>query len=258
MPKLQDPVVIANNILNLPPRSPFNLHKFMGGNSFMLNLIKQNRNALGITASASNIDSTITATLDLLQHSTLDMAAQIDSVTNDTLFVTVQLTNKAGHKFPSGYPSRRAYVQLAVTVGTDTVFQSGMLRPDYEITGQGTGVEPHYDVITDSTQVQIYELAMGDVNSNFTTVLARAAEHIKDNRLPPNGFKTSHYTYDTTRIVGVPAADTDFNTGAFGEGSGSDLRISGDIAVDRLDLEAHDRPPHHGQRPPAAIAAAWS
>lgn len=223
MPKLQDPVVIANNILNLPPRSPFNLHKFMGGNSFMLNLIKQNRNSLGITASASNIDSTIAATLDLLQHSTLDMAAQIDSVTNDTLFVSVQLTNKAGHKFPSGYPSRRAYVQLAVTVGADTVFQSGMLRPDYEITGQGNNVEPHYDVINDSTQVQIYELAMGDVNGNFTTVLARAAEHIKDNRLPPNGFKTSHYTYDTTRIVGVPAADADFNMGTFGEGSGSDV-----------------------------------
>lgn len=223
MPQIQDPVIIANNILNLPPRSPFNLHKFMGGNSFMLKLIKQNKSGLDINVPDGNIDSTISATMDLLQHSTLDMVSQIDSVTNDTLFVSVQLTNKAGHKFPSGYPSRRAYVQFAVTAGADTVFQSGILRPDYEITGQSSNVEPHYDVITDSTQVQIYEMVMGDVNGNFTTVLARAAEHIKDNRLPPSGFKTTHYAYDTTRIVGVPAADADFNHGTFGEGSGSDI-----------------------------------
>lgn len=223
MPQIQDPVVIANNILNLPPRSPFNLHKFMGGNSFMLNLIKQNKGKLGIDVPNRDFDSTITATVDLLKHSTLDMNMALDSIADDTLFVSVALTNKAGHKFPSGYPSRRAYVQFAVTTATDTLFQSGMLQQNYEVSGQGAAVEPHYNVIADSTQVQIYEQAMGDVNNNFTTVLERAALALKDNRIPPSGFTTTHYAYDTTMIVGAATTDADFNKIGSMEGTGIDV-----------------------------------
>lgn len=223
MPQVQDPVIIANNILNLPPRSPFNLHKFMGGNTTMLKMMKNNKTSLGIDVPDAAFDSTITATMELLQHSTLDMSTRIDSATTDTLYVSVELTNKAGHKFPSGYPSRRAYVQFAVTTSADTIFQSGMLRPDYEITGQSSSVEPHYNTITDSTQVQIYEMAMGDINGNFTTVLERAYIEIKDNRIPPSGFTTSHYTYDTTKIVGAANTDPDFNFAGSDEGSGKDI-----------------------------------
>ena len=222
MPQIQDPVVIANNILNLQPRSPFNLHKFMGGNSYMLNLIKQNKQQLGITVNDANFDSTLTATTEMLQHATLDFDTKVDSIAHDTLYIGVTLTNKAGHKFPSGYPSRRAFIQFAVTLGTDTIFQSGMLKPDYEVTGQGNSVEPHYNVISDSTQVQIYEIVMGDVNSNFTTVLERAAVTLKDNRLPPAGFTTNHYAYDTAQIIGVPASDADFNRNGGTQGTGAD------------------------------------
>jgi hypothetical protein len=223
MPQVQDPVIIANNILNLSPRSPFNMHKFMGGNTTMLKMMKQNKSSLGIDAPDANFDSTITATMDLLQHATLDMVTQIDSSTNDTLFVSVALTNKAGHKFPSGYPSRRAFIQFAVTNATDTVFQSGMLRPDYEVTGQGALVEPHYNIISDSTQAQIYEMAMGDVNGNFTTVLERAYTELKDNRIPPSGFTTSHYSYDTAKIVGAATTDPDFNLDGTVQGTGRDI-----------------------------------
>ena len=34
--------------------------------------------------------------------------------------------------------------------------------------------EPHHDVITQGDQVQIYEMVMGDVNGDVTTVLERA------------------------------------------------------------------------------------
>ena len=33
----------------------------------------------------------------------------------DTAFVEVKLLNAAGHKFPSGYPARRAWVELTMT-----------------------------------------------------------------------------------------------------------------------------------------------
>ena len=64
---------------------------------------------------------------------------------------------------------------------------------------------------------------MGDVNNNFTTVLERAAVTLKDNRLAPAGFTTSHYAYDTTKIVGAATADADFNRSGGTEGTGKDV-----------------------------------
>lgn len=223
MPKINDPVILANGYFNLPPRSPFNLHKFMGANVSMLKLIKANKAGLNIDVPDADFDSTITATLDLLKYKTIDFSVSLDSLTADSVFVSVALVNKAGHKFPSGYPSRRAFVQFAVTSGTDTLFQSGMLQPDYEVSGQGNAVEPHYDVISKPDEVQIYEMVMGDVNGNFTTVLERADIHLKDNRIPPLGFSTQYASYDTTKIVGV-SADADFNKNTAGtEGTGADV-----------------------------------
>ena len=71
--------------------------------------------------------------------------------------------------------------------------------------------EPHHDVIRSEDQAQIYEMVMGDVNGDKTTVLERAKIPLKDNRLTPLGFSTSHPTYDTTLVAGVPATDIDFN-----------------------------------------------
>ena len=65
---------------------------------------------------------------------------------------------------------------------------------------------------------------MADVNGDKTTVLERAKEPLKDNRLTPLGFSTSHISYDTTLIAGVPPADLDFNKYPNGtEGSGTDI-----------------------------------
>jgi hypothetical protein len=49
-------------------------------------------------------------------------------------------------------------------------------------------VEPHYQIINRPDQAQIYEMVMGDVNGQFTTVLMRGYAPLKDNRLPPIGF----------------------------------------------------------------------
>jgi hypothetical protein len=66
-------------------------------------------------------------------------------------------------------------------------------------------------------------MVMGDVNGNVTTVLERADVHLKDNRLPPLGFTTSHSVYDTVRIVGAAETDPDFNLQGGIEGSGKDI-----------------------------------
>ena len=225
MPQAPDSIVIANQHLNLPPRFPFNMHKFMGGNTFMLQLIKQNKSALGVGARDINFDSTIARTYFNLQQHTLQVDLTLDSLHTDTAYFHLKLYNLAGHKFPSGYPSRRAVVQFIVkNDAQDTVFQSGVYHSNYEVAHLTGPWEPHHDIINRPDQAQIYEMIMGDVNGNRTTVLERAATCLKDNRLPPEGFFTSFYNYDTVKIVGDAAGDHDFNRYPNGdEGGGQDV-----------------------------------
>lgn len=227
MPLLNDDVgvVLSANYIFLQPKTPFGLHHFAGANTFMLQMLKDNIATLGLTAEERHFDSTIVRTDRMLkQHSLLVETSVVDR-TPDTAFIDVKLMDLAGHKFPSGYPSRRAWVQLVVTNATDdTLYNNGAWDDTYEVIGHDAEWEPHHDVITSADQVQIYEMVMGDVNGDKTTVLERAKAPLKDNRIPPTGFTSTHYTYDTAVVANVPPSDIDFNRDADGvEGSGSDI-----------------------------------
>lgn len=227
VPLLDDDVgvVLSANYAFLAPKSPFGEHHFAGGNSFMLKLLKDNMDALNVTAYPDQMDSSIARTLKMLQQHTLLVETTVPWRDADTAVINVKLTNLAGHKFPSGYTSRRAWIHLAVEDADGTVlYENGAPTPDGGIAGLQSAWEPHHDHITSSNQVQIYELVMGDVNGDLTTVLMRAKEPLKDNRLTPAGFSTNHSAYDTTRIAGVAPTDVDFNHDADGvEGSGTDI-----------------------------------
>lgn len=224
MQQIADPVVISANYQFLFAKYPFGLHELAGANVTMLDLMKNNRAKLGIDAEAEHFDSTIAATLRMLQQKTLDLDLQPGDVTGDSMHFTLRLHNKAGHKFPSGYPSRRAWVEFEVkNESGQTLFHSGKMNPDFTIEGENPEFEPHHNTITTENQVQIYELVPVDMWGTFTTVLERAFFAIKDNRLTPEGFRTNDPVYDTTQVVGL-GADTDFNRFANGsEGSGADV-----------------------------------
>ncbi len=225
LPRINDAVVISANYIFLEGRSPFGLHDMVGANSFMLELMKNNSTELELTASSVQFDTTIARTNRMLQQNTLLLDANVVARDLDTAFITVKLTNLAGHKFPSGYPARRAFVELVVlNAMDDTLFRSGGWDDTYEVIGHDPEWEPHHDLINDPEQAQIYEMVMGDVNGDKTTVLERAKLPLKDNRLPPLGFTTTHPSYDTTLIAGVPLTDLDFNFDDMGvEGSGTDV-----------------------------------
>jgi hypothetical protein len=240
MPQLADPIVIANGFLGLTPRAPFNQHSFAGANSFMLNLIKNNRDSLSVTVPEAKFDSSIVATLDMLQHKSINFDLTLESLTQDTATFKVKIENKSGHKFPSGYPSRRAVVQFVATdSNNDTVFKSGTFTPDQRVVNENTAFEIHHNSINQSNVPQIYEMVMGDVNYNYTSVLERAANLLKDNRIPPKGFTTSSAVYDTVIISNDALADDDFNKQNNVEGTGIDyvyykiplVGISGTISV---------------------------
>lgn len=226
MPRIPEPVIISANYSGLTPRSPYAVHELTGANVFMLNILKENSEMLDIRASAENFDVTIEATLRHLQEESLELNISLAGLSSDTVFYQLDMTNIVGHKFPSGYPSRRVFVEFVVLndANGDTVFQSGVLGSDFEINGVDTteNFEPHYDMINEEDQVQIYEIVMGDVNGNYTATLERAFQPLKDNRFTPIGFSTSHAAYDTTQIIGNALTDDNFNHSGGVEGSGTD------------------------------------
>ncbi|MEM9546770.1 MAG: T9SS type A sorting domain-containing protein [Bacteroidota bacterium] len=223
MPRLEDDIVISANYLFLDPRSPYGLHDMIGANVPMIKMMKEHKESLTIDAADQHFDETIAKTLNMLQQQSLDVDLSLQAIDNDTLAIELFLMNKAGHKFPSGYPSRRLFVEFIVkSEAGDTIFSSGLVDDNYHIIGHNESFEPHYEVIRNSDQAQIYEFVVGDVNGEVTTVLERGFQGLKDNRLPPKGFKTDHSSYDTTRIVGRALNDVNFNFNDEGEGSGTD------------------------------------
>ena len=235
MPKVNEEVIISANYPWLPSRGPIGLHTMVGANTFMLEMMQSNMEELGISATEAQFDSTIAKTYEMLQQQSVVLSVSERYAAEDSVDFDVLLTNIAGHKFPSGYPARRAFVEfVAVDENGNTLFQSGTMGADYEVNGQNETYEPHYDIIRAEEDVQIYEQVLGDVNLNVTTVLERAYVPLKDNRLVPKGFSSTHFAYDTTAVVGAALDDDDFNFQEEEEGSGTDL-ITYRVGLDGYD-----------------------
>jgi hypothetical protein len=223
VPRIDDPVKISLFPWWLTPKSPFGLHQFAGANVFMSKILKANADEIGVTATATQFDSTIARSTRMLQEQSLELELSETARQDDTLFISLLLKNKAGHKFPAGYPSRRAFIEvIAITPSNDTIFHSGKMDNSFHLIGENPEYENHYDKIDNEDDLQIYEFVMGDVNADVTTVLERAYQPLKDNRIPPKGFYSNHNNYDTVRIVGNAINDPNFNKTDGQEGSGSD------------------------------------
>lgn len=177
-----------------PPRAPFSQHHFVGGNTFMLSLFRAAGESLGVTASSDHFDATLSRVEDQLRGVTGTIEIVDAAADSSRMQVTVTVGNLAGHKFPTGYPSRRAWIHLTVLDGGGAVvFDSGAPQPTGAIAGNtndadGTTFEPHYESISNPDEVQIYETVIGNTHGEVTTTLLRGAGYLKDNRLLPGGF----------------------------------------------------------------------
>lgn len=226
MPLVENGAIAATQPNWLFPQR-FGKHHFVGGNVFMLQLMRDHAVQLNLSATSAQFDATILRTQSLLQHETAQLAIrQIDPVSAALRF-EVEAKNLAGHKFPSGYPSRVAFLEFtAKSALGDTLFHSGSWTPESGISGRDEGFEPHWEVIDSPDKVQIYEFVFGDVTGSSTQVLERASVLLKDNRLPPRGFFSNHVSYDTVRFGPMAVMDADFNRDLEGqEGSGTDRVI---------------------------------
>ena len=223
MPKIYDPIKISG-MGNFPDRTPFWRHTFVGGNVYMQNLLKNNIDSLGLTAEPEHFDSTISRTEYSLMEKSVELTTSTQFLSAENkLQVKLYIKNLTGHKIPTGIPFRRMWIHLKVEQGIgNVIFESGNWDLEGKIVNYNSDYEPHYDLIDAEDQVQVYEGVFINNEQQVTYTLLRASEYIKDNRLPPQGFTSSHQSYDTIKIAGNALGDPNFNRLGLDEGSGGD------------------------------------
>ncbi|MFC1764815.1 hypothetical protein ACFL6U_22435 [Planctomycetota bacterium] len=213
MPVLETPMPITSVLGQ--DRDHFSQHAFRGGNFFIPKVLNRYRAELGVQALAQDLNQTSRATEDHLAAQSAKLTIQSSQRNGDTLAVQVHVTNLAGHKLPTAYPSRRTWIHLRVTDQEgQVVFESGALRKDGSIAGndndrEASRFEPHYREITQEDQVQIYEAIMVDPKDRVTTSLLTAIRYAKDNRILPKGFDKTTAPADIA-VHGQAEQDDDF------------------------------------------------
>ncbi len=165
------------------------IHQFAGGNTWIPQVLKGEYPSLD---REDAFDATTAWTVDMLQNRSAEVEVTADpqAVLGGTFTAEVRVTNLSGHKLPTGYgEGRRMWLHLTAKDGADQVFwESGAWDSD-------TGV------LSDDSQVKIYEVQQGIWNHNGTgtcDVEDAAGNHLfhfvlnncvaLDNRIPPLGF----------------------------------------------------------------------
>jgi hypothetical protein len=216
MPVVQDDMPVTS-VLGAP-RKGFSRHTFVGGNFFILAMLNKYRDELGVLAPAQEMEASTRRTLDNLQKSTATVAVDRAELSEGRLHVDVRVKNLSGHKLPTAYPSRRAWLHLTVrNRAGQIVFESGAVEANGSIRGNdndanGATFERHYQEIRQPDQVQIYESIMRDSAGAPTTGLLRGVGYLKDNRLLPTGFNKAT-AESRIAVVGDALEDADFAAG---------------------------------------------
>lgn len=199
---------IARNPMGLDfiiaPREGVRTHVFVGGNAFMLDLLRENAAELGVTATPEALQRAAAATRAQLAHRTASLAIKRLRRTPAGVEFDVEVENLTGHKLPSGYPSRRVWLQVDIRAGRDTIFSSGALDGKGALRGVADELgEPHRDRVESASQVPIYEMVALDARGKVTTSLAEMVAHRKDTRLLPKGWRSDGPHAGETRPVGT-------------------------------------------------------
>ncbi len=197
------------------PRGGVRRHSFVGANFFMLRMLNSYRNDLSVKALPLELTDSAEKTAEFLQSQAARVTIRDIDVAPTQLTLNVLVENLTGHKLPTAFPSRRAWLHVVVRDRDGkVVFESGALNPDGSIQGNDADVDPsrfeaHYREINSRDQVQIYEPILGDQAGHVTTGLVAAVGYLKDNRLLPSGFQKATADKDIA-VVGDAADDPNF------------------------------------------------
>jgi hypothetical protein len=217
MPAVAEPVAIATLLSN--PREGVRLHTFVGANFLMEDMLSAHRDELAVAAQPSDLAAAAAHVTSFLQSQSARVTVSPAHLSGNDLSFVVRVENLTGHKLPTAFPSRRAWLHVAVTAANGhTLFESGKLNPNGSIAGNAndadpTRFSPHYARITQADQVEIFEPILGDSQGRVTTGLISATQYLKDNRILPTGFDKQTASPDIA-VRGEAAADPAFTAGS--------------------------------------------
>ncbi len=227
MPVVAEPTPITR-VFGVP-REGMKRHVFTGGNFFLQWALNRYRGDLETAALPQELDAAAQGTIRFLQEKSARVSVENVRVSGGHVDADVVVENLTGHKLPTAYPSRRAWIYFSVRDHVGRVlFESGKLRADGSIVGNDNDAdarkyEPHYTEVTNAGQVQIYEDILGDPKGQVTTGLLTAVGYLKDNRLLPHGFDKTTGDRDIA-VMGAAREDANFAAG------GDRVRYSVDVA----------------------------
>ncbi len=181
-------------------------HIMVGGNTWIPELIQNPGWRLSAESEAGYLHETMSQARQMLSNAA---TVSVALTTSDTVKIaTVRVTNHTGHKFPTGYPEGRlTWLNLkAYDAEGNLLYESG-------IYDEGTGR------LQRDPDVKVYEVKQG-ITPELAAFLGKAAgasfhfvlnnTTVKDNRIPPVGYKQALYDKPGLRPVGANYADGQF------------------------------------------------
>ncbi|HEX6746791.1 MAG TPA: hypothetical protein VF092_05795 [Longimicrobium sp.] len=225
-----------DSAITVAVRDTFSRHMLMGINLFTLSMFQQFPDTLGIRSTdymySAGVQPLVNAGLSAQTLAREQSArVRVESVrrVRDSLEIAVRVENLAGHRLPSGVGFRRAFVEMVVTGARDTLWASGrtnhlgvilrgttneMLPTEFVTRAGAAGTyQPHYETITREDQVQIYEERVLDPEGWLTTSFLAIDTVVKENRLPPRGWRRGGPYWHETQPHGTAARDADYWNG---------------------------------------------
>ena len=196
-------------------RDQFSRHTLLGINQFGLMMFEQFPELLGIRTADYMYGEAVPGLLtaqssgyELARKETANVDVTSLNRTARYLEAAVKIENLAGHGFPSGVGFRRAFLTFEVldaagkviwasgrTNGVGAIVKgvSEEVLPTeffYDPATRKQVWQPHYEVINDESQVQIYEEVIADPQGKITTSFVGLDHVLKNNRLLPKGWRS--------------------------------------------------------------------
>lgn len=206
----------------VPARDSYGRHIFVGANTLGLTLLRDHADDLQPRATSDAFTVQVERTRRFLQRS-VHVALGAGSLDGARLQLPITVTHDAGHRFPSGFPSRRAWLEVTVRDAAGAlVFRSGAWDDQGRLLDQDGAILPaeqaggpvptHVDVVDDDTTVAMWTYVMAGQDDQPTFSLLTGDHHWRDDRLLPRGWSDAHPDASDAPVAGVEG-DADFLPG---------------------------------------------